>query len=195
MDSIAFPPAGWAKLVPEFLSASKADALLGAFSSQLDWGQQAIRMFGRQVMQPRLTTFYGEAGVCYRYSGLSFQARPWSGALEELATRVSEASGQKFNSVLCNLYRGGEDSMGWHADDEAELGQNPTIASISLGATRRFDFKPKKTGEGEKNGIWLTHGSLLIMGGDIQHHWLHQIAKSKRVTDARINLTFRSIRP
>ncbi len=193
MNSIAFMPKGWVKLWPDFLPKLRADALFHEFSRDLVWGQHAIRLFGRQVMQPRLTTLYGSRPLRYRYSGLELIAHTWSGALEALASEVSMSSDCEFNSVLGNLYRDGNDSMGWHADDEAELGQNPIIASISLGASRRFDLKPKAEGGGEKVSLELQHGSLLVMGGDLQHHWVHQIAKTKRVSEPRINLTFRWI--
>lgn len=193
MDFIAFPPDGWVKFWPNYLDLSTADRLFDEFSQGLMWEQHTIRMFGRQVMQPRLTTLYGSSALTYRYSGLALTAHPWSGALAQLALDVAKAAECDFNSVLGNFYRDGADSMGWHADDERELGLNPTIASISLGATRRFDLRPKKGRAGEKVSVELGHGSLLVMGGDLQHHWDHQIAKTKRVLDPRINLTFRLI--
>lgn len=191
MELISFPPRGWVKFWPNYLDPRTADRLFDAFSKDLAWGQHTIRMFGRQVMQPRLTALYGSTPLTYRYSGLELTAHIWSGPLAQLASDVAKASDCEFNSVLGNLYRDGDDSMGWHADDEPELGQNPTIASISLGATRRFDLRPKKGRTGDRASIELGHGSLLVMGGDLQHHWDHQIAKTKRVRDPRINLTFR----
>lgn len=193
MEMISMPPAGWVRYEESFLSREAADHLSSELRDSLDWRLYQIKLFGREIPQPRLTAFYGEAGVKYEYSGLTLKATPWGGGLHELALRVCALSGTSFNSVLCNLYRDGQDSMGWHADDEAVLGRNPIIASVSFGATRRFDLRPKRGVAGEKRSIALEHGSLLLMGGDLQHHWQHQIAKTKRVNEPRINLTFRQI--
>lgn len=193
MESIEFSPAGWVRFWPNFLSPEKAEQVFEQLTESLHWEQHAIRMFGRLVNQPRLTAFYGERGVSYRYSGLQFSAIEWVGPMHELACQIAELTEHQFNSVLCNLYRDGQDSMGWHADDEPELGTNPVIASVSLGACRQFDFKPKEGVIGTKRSIWLTSGSCLLMGGDLQHHWLHQIPKTKRINEPRINLTFRWI--
>lgn len=193
MESIDFPPAGWARFWANYLSADKAERAFNELAKTLQWEQHAIRIFGRLVNQPRLTAFYGEQGVSYRYSGLQFSAIGWDGLIHELACEVSELTQHSFNSVLCNYYRDGQDSMGWHADNEPELGTNPVIASVSLGACRRFDFKPKEGVVGTKQSIWLGSGSCLLMGGDLQHNWLHQIPKTKRINEPRINLTFRWI--
>jgi len=193
MESIEFAPAGWIRLWPDFLTNDQAEAVFGQLAESLAWEQHAIRLFGRMVNQPRLTAFYGEQGVSYRYSSLKLSAIVWSGPMLKLANQVSAVTGERFNSVLCNYYRNGQDSMGWHADDEPELGHNPVIASVSLGASRRFDLKPKSETVGQKRSIWLDSGSCLLMGGDLQHHWLHQIPKTKRVDEPRINLTFRWI--
>ena len=193
MKSIEFAPAGWIRLWPRFLSEQRAEQIFWQLAESLAWEQHAIRLFGRMVNQPRLTAFYGEPGVSYQYSSLRFSAIEWSGPLLDLACQVSEVAGERFNSVLCNYYRDGQDSMGWHADDEPELGDNPVIASVSLGASRRFDLKPKSDTTDQKHSIWLESGSCLLMGGDLQHHWLHQIPKTKRIHEPRINLTFRWI--
>lgn len=193
MESIEFAPAGWVRHWPDFLAEQEAEEIFRQLAESLAWEQQAIRLFGRMVNQPRLTAFYGEEGVSYQYSSLSLTAIEWSGPILELADRVAVLTGQRFNSVLCNYYRNGQDSMGWHADDEHELGTNPVIASVSLGARRRFDFKPKPKTAGEKHSIWLESGSCLLMGGDLQHHWVHQIPKTKSIHEPRINLTFRWI--
>ena len=193
MESIEFAPAGWIRLWPDFLSKQKAEATFKQLAESLAWEQHAIRLFGRMVNQPRLTAFYGEQGVSYQYSSLKLSAIEWSGPLLKLACQVSDVTGESFNSVLCNFYRDGQDSMGWHADDEPELGDNPVIASVSLGASRRFDLKPKSDATDQKHSIWLESGSCLLMGGDLQHHWLHQIPKTKRIHEPRINLTFRWI--
>lgn len=201
MESIQLPPGGWLRFWPDFFEPAQADAHMAALSEGLAWSQQSIRMFGREVPQPRLTAFYGQGEIEYRYSGLTWRALPWSGALATLAVTVSEHAGQAFNSVLCNLYRDGQDSMGWHADDEPALGQNPVIASVSFGQSRRFDLKPKTKAKANAVSaddpvrLVLAHGSLLIMGGATQHHWVHQIPKTRKALEPRINLTFRWIDP
>ncbi len=149
-------------------------------------------MFGRRIRQPRLVAFHGEPGVSYAYSGQSLLAMPWGSALSALRVRIESLCEAQFNSVLCNLYRDGQDSMGWHADDEASLGPRPLIASFSLGETRRFSFKSRLTSE--RRDIDLTDGSLLLMGGELQRHWLHQLPKTRRPVGPRINLTFRQVR-
>jgi alkylated DNA repair dioxygenase AlkB len=138
-----------------------------------------------------LTAWFGDGGEPYTYSGLTLKPHPWSSDLMDLKSQCDDKGGVRFNSMLANLYRDGKDSVSWHSDDEPELGRNPTIASISLGAERRFDLRHKKTGETIKE--ILPSGSLVIMSGECQHHWIHQIAKTKKVTDPRINLTFRVI--
>jgi alkylated DNA repair dioxygenase AlkB len=149
-------------------------------------------MFGRTLMQPRLIRFMGEAGVEYRYSGGRHDAAPWHPALTPLLERLQRACPPGFNCVLLNLYRDGRDSMGWHADDEPELGPRPTIASISLGAVRRFQLRslaqPRQRFE-----IQPEHGSLLVMSGSLQDNWQHQVPKTARPVGPRINLTFRRI--
>ena len=195
MESIELPPGGRLRFWPALIKPDKADHFMEVLTSDLAWSQRSIRMFGRQVPQPRLTAFYGQAGVEYRYSGLTWQALPWSGALAELAKQVAETAGFEFNSVLCNLYRDGQDSMGWHADDEPELGTNPVIASVSFGQSRRFDLKPKADNGRSTVKLTLSHGSVLVMEGDTQHHWVHQIPKTRKALAPRINLTFRWVYP
>lgn len=193
METIKVPPNGWVAYTEQCLPSAEADRCFDLWQSSLKWAHYSVKLFGKDIPQPRLTALYGEEGITYRYSGLTLSAHPWEGAMRSLARQLSEQAGVAFNSVLCNLYRDGQDSMGWHADDEAELGDNPIIASVSLGAVRRFDLRPKKGRPGEKFSIALAHGSALIMGGDLQHHWQHQIAKTKRINSARLNLTFRQI--
>jgi alkylated DNA repair dioxygenase AlkB len=193
MESVSLKPNGYLRYWPSFLSTEQADTLFQLLCDGLEWEHYTIRLFGRQLAQPRLTAFYGEGGIEYEYSGLTLAAKAWTEELAFLRAMAMKASGVQFNSVLCNLYRNGGDSMGWHSDDERSLGKDPIIASVSLGATRRFDLRPKMATHGSKQTLSLDHGSLLVMGGDLQHHWQHQIAKTKRVQDARINLTFRQI--
>jgi len=159
----------------------------------VDWRQHLIRIRGREVASPRLSAWYGDPDAHYSYSGLSLEPRPWLPVILELKTRVEAVCSVPFNSVLLNLYRDGADSMGWHSDDEPELGERPVIASLSLGATRRFRLRHRRRKELEPVAIDLEDGSLLIMGGDTQRFWKHQVPKSKRVTEPRLNLTFRNI--
>jgi alkylated DNA repair dioxygenase AlkB len=182
---------GELKWSPDFYPSDQADALLQKLSEEIAWRQEPIKIFGREMMQPRLTAWHGDPGTAYSYSGITMEPLPWTPLLQEIKTKIESVADHAFNSVLLNLYRDGQDSMGWHSDDEPELGKNPVIASLSLGAARRFHLKPKKRKDLENLRFDLTHGSLLIMGGALQHHWLHQISKTKRAVGVRVNLTFR----
>ena len=177
---------------PNFLNKEKADLLLEKLLKEVPWQQQNIKLFGKEIPQPRLTAFYAEQGISYTYSGLQLKPNSFSTELWELKQKTQELSGFDFNTCLANLYRHGNDSMGWHADDEKVLGKNPVIASISLGGIRRFQFK-HKTNKDLKESIELQHGSLLIMKGSMQHFWKHQLPKTKKEVAPRINLTFRKI--
>ena len=143
-------------------------------------------------MQPRLTAWYGDAGIAYRYSGITMQPEPWTRMLNEIKTRLEKFSGFTFNSVLLNLYRDGQDSMGWHRDDEKELGKNPAIGSVSFGDCRKFMIRHVQD-RSLKNAINITNGSLLLMAGEMQHYWQHSIPKTAKPAGVRINLTFRKI--
>jgi len=175
-----------------FLTAAAADELQAQLMTEIDWQQKSIKLFGKDIPQPRLVAWYGDSGASYTYSGLTWEPLDWTEALRSLKSAVEAAANARFNSVLLNLYRDGQDSMGWHSDDEPELGQNPIIASVSLGATRRFALQHKQY-KALKQKIDLTHGSLLVMAGETQHHWRHQVAKTTRVQEPRINLTFRYV--
>jgi alkylated DNA repair dioxygenase AlkB len=140
---------------------------------------------------PRLTAWHGEAG--YVYSGIAMQPAAWTPALLEIKRCAEHHAGQGFNSVLLNLYRDGRDSVSWHADNEPGLGRDPVIASLSLGATRRFQLKHRRNGL--RVAIDLEHGSCLVMAGATQHHWLHQLPKTARPVGPRVNLTFRRMMP
>ncbi|WP_170843603.1 alpha-ketoglutarate-dependent dioxygenase AlkB [Luteibacter sp. UNCMF331Sha3.1] len=176
---------------PAWLEASEGDRLLAHLLASLPWEVHRIRMFGRVVDSPRLSAWMGDEGAVYRYSGTRFVPHPWIPELLALRDRVAAACGVPFNSVLANLYRDGADRMGWHSDDEPELGAQPVIASVSLGAERTFRFRAKAGGE--PTAIALTHGSLLTMAGDTQRLYKHELPPRKRVSDPRINLTFRHI--
>jgi alkylated DNA repair dioxygenase AlkB len=177
--------AGW-------LSAGEADALLLALREQVPWETHRIRLFGKWHDSPRLSCWIGDHGASYVYSGVRFEPHPWPPALAALRERVSDASGVAMNSVLANLYRDGRDAMGWHSDDEPELGPRPVIASVSLGGERRFAFKHRRE-PSSKFAIALAHGSLLVMSGDTQAEWRHALPRTARPVAPRINLTFRRI--
>lgn len=154
----------------------------------IPWEQRSIRIRGREIPQPRLVSWHGEAA--YAYSGLKLTLNPWTPTLLALRDRVQEITGATYNSVLLNLYRNGRDSIGFHSDDEPELGPEPTIASISLGDSRTFAFK-RKDGTGKRINLELEQGSLLVMAGETQKNWLHGIDKTNEHKGERINLTFR----
>lgn len=176
---------------PAFLTPPEADALLARLAAEAAWEQRTIRLFGQEFPQPRLTAWYGDAEARYTYSGLTWEPQPWLPALRTLRQRVEAATGARFNSVLLNLYRNGRDSMGWHADDEPELGAAPTIASVSLGATRRFRLRARAPLVQPAFGLDLAAGSLLLMRGATQQHWQHALPKTARPVGPRLNLTFR----
>jgi alkylated DNA repair dioxygenase AlkB len=192
VEVLELPPSGRVDYWPTVLESGESLRLLGKLEAELCWQQLPVQLFGRSIPQPRLTAFYGDAGVRYRYSGLTLDARGWTPELQQISQVITQYCGRRFNSVLCNLYRDGNDYMGWHADDEAELGPNPAIASVSFGAARRFVLKPRE-GSSERREFLLSSGSLLVMSGDLQRHWLHQLPKARRVKGTRINLTFRQI--
>jgi alkylated DNA repair dioxygenase AlkB len=184
---------GCVDYLPGFLDEREADELLRLLHEQVRWEQHHVRIYGRQVPSPRLSAWSGDAGITYAYSGMVLRAEGWTPALAELRARVEATSRRVFNSVLLNRYRSGADSMGWHADDEAELGPEPCIASVSLGATRRFRLRHRRRKDLDPVAIDLEHGSLLLMSGQTQAHWRHAVPKTKRPVGERINLTFRNI--
>ncbi len=190
-------PDGECYLVEHFLDNPRADRFFDRIAQTARWHQPQLHLFGKRVHSPRLAAWYGDPEAIYAYSGLVNQPLPWFDALQQLRRRVERCTGARFNSVLINLYRNGGDSMGWHADDEPELGPRPAIASVSLGATRRFVLRHKRrknldSGSGSV-GIALRHGSLLVMQGETQRHWRHAVPRTRRPVGARINLTFRLV--
>lgn len=180
------------RLLPDFIDADEADTLLKHLIEVTAWQQPRIKVYGKWHPTPRLVSFYGDAQRSYGYSKTLHGPQPWTAKLSELNSRLSRISCKKFNTVLLNYYRDGRDTMGWHADDEKELGTRSTIASLSLGAARDIHFK-SKSGKDELIKLNLASGSLLIMEGDTQQYWLHHIPKRARCTTPRINLTFRNI--
>jgi alkylated DNA repair dioxygenase AlkB len=157
----------------------------------IQWQRRTIRLFGKEVMQPRLIAWHGDPQAVYRYSGDTWHPEPWIPELVTLRQRCEQLANTAFNSVLLNLYRDGNDAMGWHADDEPELGHEPVIASLNLGCMRRFDLRHRQSGETHQ--VWLPAGSLLVMAGATQQWWRHQLPRSKKITEPRLNLTFRRI--
>ena len=194
LQSLALPDAD-VLLDAQFLSPDAADALLAELTTTIVWRQEPIKLFGKQVMQPRLTAWHGDPAARYQYSGLALEPNPWTPALQRLREQVEAATGTRFYSVLLNLYRSGQDSMGWHADNEPELGPAPVIASVSLGDTRRFRLKPRDPARTlhAPVSLELSAGSLLVMRGYTQHYWLHAVPKTARRAGPRLNLTFRYI--
>ena len=180
---------------PGFLDRQSADHLLEWSVTRIPWDHHVIRMFGRDVPTPRRSAWFGDPGARYTYSGLTLEPRPWPTPLAHLRDRIQTASGSRFNAVLANLYRDGADSMGWHADDEPELGRDPVIASISVGAVRRFTMRHATRPALSQLVLELEHGSLLVMSGATQHHWRHALPKTRRSIGPRVNLTFRLVRP
>ena len=177
---------------PQWLAAADADALLAALREAVPWEVHRIRLFGREHASPRLSCWIGDPDASYRYSGTRFEPHPWSPVLDPVRKRLAAELGIGFNSVLANRYRDGRDAMGWHSDNEAELGPAPVIASLSLGATRRFVLK-HRVDPARKLAIELPHGSLLVMAGATQQHYRHGLPRTARPVGERINLTFRRI--
>lgn len=176
----------------QFLEEVEASSLFDSLLRQTPWRQESITLYGKTHAVPRLSHWVADESGDYSYSNITMAANPWTPELEELKTRVECLSGNSFNSVLLNYYRDGQDSNGWHSDDEPELGRSPVIASLSLGAVRDFRMRHKIKRELPPTTIALEHGSLLVMKGETQHYWQHTIPKRANV-GARINLTFRTI--
>ncbi|GLQ95681.1 alpha-ketoglutarate-dependent dioxygenase AlkB family protein [Dyella mobilis] len=178
-----------------WLRKDEADAWFERLLHDIPWERHRLKLFGREVDCPRLSCWIGDPGAAYVYSQTRFEPHPWTPALQSLRERVQASCGASFNSVLANLYRNGEDSMGWHSDDEPELGPQPVIASLSLGVERRFRLRRKSLREAKAKplGLPLAHGSLLYVAGDTQSHYQHDLPKLAGLSGARINLTFRFI--
>lgn len=179
-----------------FMQGPEADELVHALWRELQWSQREITLFGRRVMQPRLVAWYGDPGAVYSYSGQSLQPLPWHSRLLQVREKLEAFTHSSFNSVLANAYRDGADSMGWHSDDEPELGAQPLIASLSLGAERPFLVRLRKrpsNGRVKSEKLLPAHGSLLLMRGRSQQLYQHALPKTRRPVGLRINLTFRHV--
>ena len=177
---------------PHFLDATTADRLFNHLTAQVKWKEDHIRIFGKTYLQPRLTALFGEQGKSYTYSGIQMLPTAFTPSLLDLKKKIEDLSGEHFTTCLLNLYRDGQDSNGWHADNEKELGDQPFIASVSLGASRTFHLKHRED-RSLRFRMQLEHGSLLLMGGAMQESWLHQIPKTRKSVGKRINLTFRKV--
>jgi len=184
---------GIVELYNDWLKKSYANKLLNELAKELDWQTEEITLFGKNIKCPRLTAFYGDPDVHYRYSGTDHPTNPWPIILLDIRDNLLNEFNYKFNSVLCNLYEDGNNYIGWHSDNEAELGNEPIIASISLGETRTLQFKHKI--DNNLIAVELNHGSLCIMRGETQHYWKHRIPPTRKKCGLRINLTFRNVRP
>ena len=178
--------------IPNCFSEQEADAYFSKLRNETEWQEDDIKVFGKTYKQPRLTALFGDSNKPYSYSNITMFPKPLTNSLKGIKQKVEHYSEIQFNTVLLNLYRHGNDSNGWHADNEKELGKNPIIASVTFGEERPFHFK-HRTLKQESHKLLLEHGSLLIMKGEMQHHWLHQIAKTKKKIEERINLTFRKL--
>ncbi len=180
-------------LFEHFFSLSDANKLMTQLINETKWRQDTINLYGKTHLVPRLTAWYGDADKPYTYSGIQMKPEAWTSTLKEIKQKAEAEAATNFTSVLLNYYRNGQDSMGWHRDNEKELGENPVIASVSFGQTRPFHLRHKFRKDVQKLIIPLTHGSLLIMKGATQHFWEHQVPKSAKPLEPRINLTFRKI--
>ena len=175
--------------LPGFLDRQRADELLAHALAGLDWRHERLTMFGREVTAPRLVAWYGEAGTAYRYSGVVRRATPWHGEIRALALEVGAALQLRFNYVLANRYRDGNDMLGWHADDERDLGDEPVIAAVSVGAARVLRLRARRGGASKP--CTLAHGSLLVMWGRSQRDYKHCLPRTAKPVGERISFTFR----
>jgi len=178
--------------VPSFFSLPESNYYFQKLKNDIIWKQESMYMYGKQVMFPRLTAWHGDNEISYSFSGITFNPYTWSKELIEIKNRIEPIADTQFNSVLLNRYRDGNDSISWHTDAEKELGINPIIGSVNFGATRKFQLRHIHTKE--KVELELSHGSLLIMRGELQHFWQHQVPKTSQKIAERINLTFRKIK-
>jgi alkylated DNA repair dioxygenase AlkB len=195
-----FPEAGQSKGLPvDFLdyfpglfSLEESDEYLRKFIAEVSWKQTMLKIKDKEIITPRLTAWYGDLGTDYAHPGRISDPAPWTPELLKIKSIVEPLSGTKFNSVLLNYYRDGNDSVAWHSDKESVLGKHPVVASVSFGQVRSFDIR-SKTSHLEKYSVRLEHGSFLLMKSGLQENWEHRIAKSVKPMKARVNLTFRVV--
>lgn len=182
---------GWYIFIENFYDSPRSEVLHSYLLKELPWKSGEIKLFGKVYPIPRKEVYFSDNELSYSYSGKELIIDVWDKNVLGIKSGVEALLNVKFNACLANLYCNGQDSNGWHADNEKELGRNPIIASVSFGATRRFDLKHQSTKE--KLSFQLASGSLLVMGGEMQHFWKHQIPKQKNINDPRVNLTFRQV--
>lgn len=187
------PIDGTVYFYPDFFTTKESDRLFQELKDSIEWKHEPIIIFGKEIMQPRLTAWFSDLNLEYSYSGITMKGVGWNKTLLEIKERVEKVSGVVFTGALLNFYRDEKDSMGWHKDDEKELGKNPVIGSVSLGATRTFKFQNIKNKK-LQTSLNLTHGSYLLMSGVTQHFWKHSIPKRVGPLGPRINITFRVIK-
>lgn len=184
----------------DFLTPDAADDLMKNLISQLEWAQRPVKVFNKTHLTPRLVAWCGDDGVTYTYSGDTSPPQLWPEAIHPIKQQIEQSFKTEFNGALFNYYRDGQDNMGWHSDDEKSLGEQPVIASLSLGTERDFKFRPKPNTALPNDGnvteafdLTLHHGSVLIMRGDTQRHWQHALPKRMRINEPRLNITFRRV--
>jgi len=176
-----------------FFDQKQSDNFFGSLLENIHWHQDKIKMYGKELKVPRLSAWYGDSNMSYSYSGIKLSPKPWTTELLTIKNEIDKVANVKFNSVLLNRYRDGNDSVSWHSDDEPELGKNPIIGSLNFGATRRFMLRHKND-KSLTYEIELKHGSFLLMFGELQHYWIHQVPKTAKKIGERVNLTFRVIK-
>ncbi|MGZ4955191.1 MAG: alpha-ketoglutarate-dependent dioxygenase AlkB family protein [Methylobacter sp.] len=181
------------EIIEDFYDATECERIYRQFLHEHQWPDNRYAVAGRQFILPRLQTWHADPGIRYSYSNNLLQTRTWTPLLSEIRAKIETHLNFSFNSVLANLYRNGNDYVGWHSDNEPELGEQPFIASLTFGAERQFEFRHKKSSENGK--VLLRSGTLLIMQPNFQHHWLHGVPIDQSVTEGRINLTFRKVIP
>lgn len=175
-----------------FFDSQESDRIFEILRDEINWRQDKMKVYGKDINLPRKTAWYGDMDKSYTFSGIHLNPEPWTPTLLEVKERIEDVAGVEFNSVLLNLYRHGNDGISWHTDEEPELGENPVIGSVSFGGTRKFMFRHRQDKD-LKAEVELTDGSFLLMAGETQHFWQHQIPKTSRHVEPRINLTFRVI--
>lgn len=185
------PKDGTVNYYGKLFPVAEADYYLDKLLHTIDWRNDEAIIFGKKIITKRKVAWYGEKAFEYTYSNTTKHALPWTKELLELKNSIEQETGETFNSCLLNLYHSGEEGMAWHSDGEPDLKKDGAIGSLSFGAERNFAFKHKKTAE--KVALILEHGSLLMMKGVTQAHWLHRLPPTKRITKPRVNLTFRTI--
>lgn len=177
---------------PTFYNKSESDKIFKTLLETIEWKQDKIMMYGKEILLPRLSAWYGDSDKPYTYSGITLNPLPWTNELLQIKERIEKVANVKFSSVLINRYRNGQDYVGWHTDAEKELGKNPVIGSVNFGATRKFQLR-RIDNHSEKFEVELKHGTFLLMHGSTQHFWQHQVPKTAVKIGERLNLTFRVI--